>query len=234
MEEFVKLETLEVTRYYQKDYMWIFLDVENYSDKKKIFIGSDFIPSDRGTVAPVLGFLEVKETLRWMFDMPNKMALEAFEHVYGMFREAYIFLYLYEDHGLEGEWFKGIDKDDSSNLRVTRYKYKEFFIDFSVVVNPQKGEKIITYVYIQQGDIDCKVFCDCFNYKLSDAECEEALKLYIWDYIADFYCEKANKIYEVEGHWRDKEETEAISQENMAIDEWDESTLMLDEELPFN
>lgn len=234
MEEFVKLETLEVTRYYQKDYVLIFLDIENYGDKKKIFIGSDLIPSDRGTVAPMMGFLEINKTQFCLLDMPNEMALEAAEHVYGMFREKYIFSYLYEGHQLEEDWFMGIDKDDFIKVMVTRYKYKEFLIDFSSFRNPEKEEEMITYVYIQQGDLDCKVFCDYFNYRLSDAECEEALKMYIWEYIADFYCEKTNRIYEVEGHWRDEEETEDISQEDMAIDELDESTLMLDEELPFN
>jgi len=217
MKKFKKVEELEVRRYYQNDGFGIFLDVEKHSDKRKIFMGSNCIPPDRGTFAPVIGLLEITGNQFCNINLPNEMALKAFEHVYAGFREKYIFAFLQEDNGFEGEWFGEIKEKDFSELKIIRYKYKKFLIDFSVIMNPEKEDKVITYVYIQHKNTDYKVFCDCFDYELSNAECEEVLEVNMKEYITDFYCEHEGGTYEVEEHWKSPEQTEkskALSTDN--------------------
>lgn len=221
MKKFKKVEELKVRRYYQKDGFGVFLDVEGHSDKSKVFMGSDCIPPDRGTFAPVIGLFEITGNQLCCIDMPDETALKAFEHVYGMFREKYIFAFIQEDYQFGGDWFGEIEKNDFVGLKISRYKYKKFQIDFSVVMDPQKEDEIITYVYIQRKNTDYKVFCDCFNYKLSDAECKEVLKVNILKYITDFYCENVHRNYWVEGHWKNlgrAEKSKAVSTDS-AVDE---------------
>lgn len=197
-------------------------------------MGSLLIPFDRKTLAPVVGLFEMTGNQLCYINMPDEAVLKAFEHAYEMFREKYIFGYILEDYGFSGDLFGEIEKDDFSELKIIRYKYGKFLVDFSVIVNPQKEDKFITYVYIHLKNTDFKVFCDCYNYKLSEAECEEELKRNILEYIADFYCESVHRIYEVEGHCKSPEEIKKLK--TLSTDgERDESIDLFEDigELPF-
>lgn len=229
MKKFKKVGEFEGIRYYQEDPYGIFLDVEKYCDKSKIYIGSEWIPPDRGTLAPVVGLFEITGNQLCNINLPCETALKAFEHVYGGFREQYIFAFLDEGYGLVGDWSGEIEKDDFAEFKISRYRYKKFLVDFLVIMNPQKENEIMTYVYIQHKGTDFKVFCDSFNYELSEAGQREMLELYMREYIADFFCENAHKYYEVEGHWEDLRKIEGIK----ALCTDDGGNEPIDEELPF-
>lgn len=182
----------------------------------------------------MVGLFEITGNQLCYIDMPDETVLKAFEHVYADFKEKYIFAYIDEKNLLGGDWPEEIEKNDFSELKISRYKYGKFLVDFSVIVNPQKEDKFITYVYIHLKNTDFKVFCDCYNYELSDAECEEELKRNIREYIADFYCESVHRIYEVEGHYKSPEEIGKLKTLSTG-NEGDESIDIFEniEEMPF-
>lgn len=108
--------------------------------------------------------------------------------------------YLLNECSVVDNWYRRIDTDDVSELKVIKYRNKKFQVEFMTVLNPRKEDNTITYVYILDKKSYYKVLCDFFDYELPEDKYEEILEDNIKEYIADFYCEVAGKPYKVDGH----------------------------------
>lgn len=240
MRQFEKTKELEATRYYQKTGgCKIFIDLEKRRNKIKVFMGSVLGIDDEGTTPPVIQMGKVECSLLCCLDNKEEIVLKTFENIYQEYANEYASLYIFGDYAPLEDWSGKIETDDKSEFKVVRYRYKKFWVDFMTVTNPSEKDNTITYVYILDKKKDFKVFCDFFDYALSEDQYEEILKRNIDGYIADFYCEASGKPYHVEGHRNNDvphEEKVPNSEEPAVSNGWKEYLEELDEtdeDLPF-